>query len=357
MRTTLIVITAVGVWLAGPGAAQAGVYNSNDPPALLGPSPSRDGVVHALPLSAFRSLLTDWLKISLTTQDSELRKAYLKQRDALLAKEQAGTATVDDLVNLGACFIRLGDPVEAATRLRQATAQDRRNFRAAANLATAHQMTGDWTTAIDYLHHALDNWPAEAPGLSRQQLEWFQRAETYHLKLLRLRAREAAQQPPGARKPPASVDDLFEVRFVGESGQYEAGQLAAQQRKKLPPDAVAIVQQLLIWQPGDTRLYWLLGELLNAEGKTAEADIVLKECVDGRGYNVPELLEHRRILDAARPDAVAPADPDAVVRPLPSLDRVAVVSGIVGLVALVLVYLQLREIRRRRQGSPTAKNC
>ena len=52
------------------------------------------------------------------------------------------------------------------------------------------------------------------------------------------------------------------VRFANDGGIYQPGALATAERAKLPPDAIAIVQQLLLWYPTDSRLYWLLGETL-----------------------------------------------------------------------------------------------
>ena len=45
----------------------------------------------------------------------------------------------------------------------------------------------------------------------------------------------------------------------------------------MPKDAILIVQQLLIWTPDDYRLYWLLGELLNAQGEPESAKVVFED--------------------------------------------------------------------------------
>ena len=61
------------------------------------------------------------------------------------------------------------------------------------------------------------------------------------------------------------LDALFpRVHFVGPSGQYESGMLAAEQWANMPADALTIVKQLVLWFPHDSRLKWLLAELLNA---------------------------------------------------------------------------------------------
>src|SRR2546423_1688981 len=63
--------------------------------------------------------------------------------------------------------------------------------------------------------------------------------EEYHLKLVRLRLKEGK-----AARDPAAVDDLFGVKYDGGPGQT-----AEAERKKLPDDAVAVVEQLALWLP------------------------------------------------------------------------------------------------------------
>src|SRR5207249_11499746 len=118
----------------------------------------------------------------------------------------------------------------------------------------------------------------------------------YQLKLVRLRQR----QPRDAQE----LDDLFGVRFVGEGNQYEPGKLAAAQRKQLPSDAAAIVQQLALWLPADGRLLWQLGELANAHGDVRTAAAILDGCVTEFGLGVPELRRRRQQMRAAA-DALA----------------------------------------------------
>ena len=69
------------------------------------------------------------------------------------------------------------------------------HFHIAANLGTAWQLKGDLEQAASCLEEAV----RLAPGNNLQ-------AETYHLKLVRGRLKKAS-----------GLDDLFGVRFVGES--------------------------------------------------------------------------------------------------------------------------------------------
>ena len=96
-----------------------------------------------------------------------------------------------------------------------------------------------------------------------------------------------------------AVDDLFGVKYVGESGKAEAGALAAAERKKLPDDAVAVVEQLALWLPADGRLLWQLGELANALGDVRTAAAILDGCVTEFAIAAPELRSRRQIYRSA----------------------------------------------------------
>jgi hypothetical protein len=128
-----------------------------------------------------------------------------------------------------------------------------------------------------------------------------QRAEELQLRLVRQRQREA--------KDAAGLDDLFGVRYVGDSGKYEAGQLTASERKKLPSDAVALAQQLALWLPADGRLLWQLGELAGAHGDVRTAANILEGCVGEFGLRDPELRQHRQATRALADELAKRAKP------------------------------------------------
>jgi hypothetical protein len=187
-----------------------------------------------------------------------------------------------------------------------------------------------------------------------------------------LRNREAAAQRGARQKGAVTLDEIFSndqgpVLFVGDSGQYEAGKIAAREKEKLPKDAIAIVQQLLLWIPGgpgleDTRLYWLLGELYNARNFPGTAKDIFNVCVFSRGYTFPEIREHQKIVRAALPapaSVAAKFEPPSQTPPasLPApetrrmnMHHVVLIGGVAGVVVLGLIFLQVREIRRRRKS-------
>jgi hypothetical protein len=102
--------------------------------------------------------------------------------------------------------------------------------------------------------------------------------EEAQLKLVRLRQRDA--------KSPTGVDDFFGVKF--------SEKLSPEDRKKLPADDTAIVQQLALWLPSDGRLLWLLGELANAHGDIRTAASILEGCVSEFALASPECRTHRK---------------------------------------------------------------
>ncbi len=210
-----------------------------------------------------------------------IRKHYETEaaRLAKLAAERKLTA--EEAADLGALYVRLGEASRAVEVLRTAQRDNPNHFHLIANLGTAWQMQGDLTQAAACLEQAA----RLAPDKQRK-------AEQLHGRLVRLRARE----PRDAQE----LDDLFGIRYVGPSGKFEPGQLAEAQRKRLPDDAIALVQQLALWLPSDGRLLWQLAELAGANGDVATAAAITDGCVTEFGLRAAELHRHRRAFrDAA----------------------------------------------------------
>jgi hypothetical protein len=132
-------------------------------------------------------------------------------------------------------------------------------------------------------------------GFTTAQWYFYRTAERHQLRLLQLRQQEARLQPG---RPAETADALFgRVRFVGPGGEYQPGVIALDQFDALPVEyAVPVVTQLVLWLPFDDRLYWLLAELLNAQGEPDKALILMKDLSFGRRFNAPEFMEHRRVL-------------------------------------------------------------
>jgi hypothetical protein len=299
---------ALGLLLA-TGHAQAGLYNTAEPrPNPLG-----------LTFQQFRLQMSDLRSIPNDQRPSPARNHVLKQVADLEAKERAGRLTVEDRVNLAAYDVRLLKAEEAVRALAPAEAREPDNFLVLANLATATYLVGTMTAnpaekqanlqqAVLYQRRALKAWPAVWVGFTLEQLRFYRRAERYYLRLLEHRWEEARSQndPAAAERgglrsqggaAPGGLDPLFPgVRFVGPSGQYQAGAVAPEVDDALPVECIAIITQLCLWLPFDDRLYWQLGELMNAKGNMEDAYTVLDELEYARGVHNSELHRHRQVL-------------------------------------------------------------
>lgn len=395
MRMIRIVAVVAGVCLLGMPRACAGVY-SNDPLDQIVPGP--------LSLAQFQNVLGVYL--SATSPQMPQHQRYLARIKELETQERGpfGLST-DDRVTLSACYLRVMQAEKAAQVLSRVEGE--KNFMVHANLATAHHLSGRLERAADYQEMALKEWPSTWPGMTQSQLSWFYRTEKYYQTLLRARLREERTAPG---KPPETLDDVFPgVRFVGLEDKYQAGAIAPLQFARLPADALPVVQQLVLWLPTDERVSWLLAEVLNANGFIAESWGIL-DSLSNRGYSPRELKEHRQVLKEAVPAALAwttkmavndeflrllwavsprggaapgssPAfneagwavglgfirspekaqgraddvPPAPAARPenawLPSVRHV-VVSFLAGIALTLLAGMQVREMRRRREGSP-----
>lgn len=348
----ILAIAALAAGLSG-GPARAGVYSPDDPPAHYPPLPytyneirfaldplraAMVPVVQDQPAEALRRLaveLESKAADQTTSQDriklgvcrlrlGEYRAAAQILADAerragagnaseyvarlyRQAAEREGKAPADlstnDRLTLGAAYVRLGRFDNAITAL---VAADPADFRVAADLAAAYAGRGELDRAVAYEEQALEAWPSVQPGWSTGQLLWYHRAETYQLKLFQLRQREAKANP--VPKPWDTMDALFD-RPRGPAAPYEAEIEPWKLWGDVPQDGYPIVAQLLVWSPNDDRLYWQLGELLNAGGNVQDAYQVLDELVNTRTASaVRDVQAHRRALKESLPVVAAVKD-------------------------------------------------
>jgi hypothetical protein len=253
------------VFLAATPCAQGGLYYSGEQYASL-PTQWRGFLLD------HRLLRNIAIKAKMESEDGPLRRRYHEEAEKLHAKKRL---SADESADLGALYVRLGDPARAVEILRQAHQAHPNHFAIVANLGTAWQMLGELRQAESALEQAV----RLAPG---KQLPF----EEAHLKLVRSRNKTQA----------AELDDLFGVRFLGEKDAYEPGKLAAAQMKKLPAKAVAITQQLALWLPADGPLLWQLAELANAHGDIRNGAAMMEGCITQFSMNNPSLRAHRQAL-------------------------------------------------------------
>ena len=240
-------------------------------------------------------------------------------------------------------------------------------------LAHVHAARGEWADALRYhTEGRLDaDMPEEVKGLSKPQRDWWEKLDaTYVTHFYHFRAADADARAKLTAKGREQLDESEEVlplftvpqegsksippvRFVNDAGAYEPGVLAASEKAKLPPDAIAVVQQLIMWFPGETRLYWLLAELYAAEGDLDAAIAIFDECAWGLRYgNRKLLMEHRAAVRAAIDAKPKPAPIAAPASPI-SMRDILLYFGVVGVVvAIALGRVLYKRMRADESVSP-----
>jgi len=336
-------VAALAVFVALAPSAPAGVYFA----AERGPfAVDAAGVPVELPYEPrFKQLLDDRVNALVPTGPLE------RDGKPTFRGEAVARSTGPDPVESAAYAIRAGDPAAAVNRLE--AFRRRPDFVALLTLAHAHAARGEWTEALRTHEAAFYDAPPSAtlvlPGATPDQTKWLLTLErTPYRRWLTLKRDEAAVRDATGQ----GVLDLFPgVRFAPAAGPAAPPPDLA----KLPPDAVAVVQQLLLWAPDDGRLLWLLGEVYAATGRLREADKVIDQCTWGRNMtNRTQLMAHRQAVRAAvaalppeRDDEMLPDDPPAPPESSPVVRLVLALAG-AGAVAAVMVGLQVRAWRTRR---------
>jgi protein involved in temperature-dependent protein secretion len=348
MRPSILALLLLAV------PASAGVYSSAEPcPFAVKP----DGTVGELSFNPdksgrFKQELTKYELILNSDKKSS-------ERDAVLARLQTQQPPADRAADL----IRLGRLDDALNLLEPRTRDRVLDFRVLANLAHVYAVRGDWADAVRKHSSAwLDaDFPADLPGASADQRKWLQRVE----KEFYPRWLKAHQQQAERRVSPEAEDvlPLFDAKFVNDAGQYEPGKLAAAEKAKLPADAIAVVQQLLLWSPTDTQLLWLLAELYAADGRLREAEVLFDDCAWSRSFsNRRVLMAHREAVRRAVAALPAPPEEQSLLSPEKpkkeatlediGLSRTSLIAfaAVFGTIAVGLIALQIRAVRRRAKS-------
>jgi thioredoxin-like negative regulator of GroEL len=356
-----VVLTAgvASAALLAAGAGRASVYSPDDPRFAV--PVAADGTPQPLEFNEFKrrlAVLTNALNQNLDTPD---RQAFLKR---IADREKLPKPSPAEAAALAADLTRVGRTDQALNLLGPRSADRRPDYFVIAALAHAHATRGDWAEALRHYEGLPDvEMPAEVKGLSKAQRDWWAKLDAdYVPHLYRLRRHESDARrglSAGDRERADAAEDVLPlfplpgpggkadpVRFVNDRGEYEPGKLAEAERAKLPSDAIPVVQQLLLWYPGETRLYWLLAELYAAAGDPVSAAAILDECTWGRQYgNRKVLVAHRQAVRAAADELTRPPDP---VTPPISMRTVAIYFAAVGAVAVLAL---VRTVARRGRGA------
>jgi hypothetical protein len=276
---------------------------------------------------------------------------------ARIQKEQAKPAasrTLEENVGLAVDLLHFGKPDDAEGALKG----QRGGFLPNITLAHIAVAQRQWPRAYEFLDIANEyDQPTELPGMKAKQLAWHRKLNKGPLKrLIKLRLDESKEKPSPENELP---DQIWPVKFVNDAGIYEPGLLAIAEKAKLPggdfKEAIATVQQLVLWFPFDVRLYWLLGELYAAKGEIKAALDIMDECVNtGRYSNRKVLMQHREVIAKAvselpPPPTEAPPEETPPPPPVPiSLKQVWIYFGVVGVIAL---FALVRAIVKMRKGN------
>lgn len=328
--------------LAAVSPVHAGFYVPGEEPELV----TKDGSAQELSFDQFRLRLAELKSIPVPNPESAARKKYL-ERLAQLPARPLEQLSVNDLLVMGECQVRLANPNQAFFAYHAAANKDPRNFLVQSGFAAVLQMSNEPLQARQAQIDALSLRPKNLPGMTEAQTTWLLRVEKAFGNLQRGRLREFREKTPLNQ---LTVDDLFGVQFVGPGGAYEAGTIAPEQKAKVPADAVAVVQQLILWFPFDARIYWLLGELYNANGQMREALTIFKECMD-RGFRTEPLKEHplvieeklKQVADVERQKQIEEEEKQFSKHP----EILWTVGSVGGVAILLLVLWQVRIFWRR----------
>lgn len=214
---------------------------------------------------------------------------------ALERKEGSGLLGTEDRINLSAYYLLRGDPGDDTQAFGILRRQKRPHFLLLANQAVLHHRRQEWRQAMDSLNQALRKWPEIYAGWSPERLRFYRRVELFYMNLL---ASRFGEQRSRGDKP--EFDNLFAgVSFEDDQGNLVLGGMARRSRDKLPPDAIAIVRQMMIWLPWDNRLGWLYAMLLNANGHLAAAEKMMSKLSFSSGYPSRKLRHYHRVIREA----------------------------------------------------------
>jgi hypothetical protein len=337
----------LAVLLAAGG--RASLYHPDDNTGVV--QVDERGAPEPFPFGEFQRRRLILRNIGIPPQPGQPEPSDRRVVDARIKKAQAKrpeTRTEMESVALAVDLLRFGRPDDAEGALK-----GRRNgFLPNITLAHIAATQGQWARASEFLFIADDEKPPAALSTkSPKRFEWQRKVDRGALRtLFKLRGAEAR----GAKVPPETElpDQIWPVHFVNDAGKYEPGKLAAAEKAKLPggdfPEAIATVQQLVLWFPFDVRLYWLLGEVYAAKGDFDSALKIMNECVDsGRYSNRKVLMEHRELVTqaarAAEPPPTTTAPPEVPF----TLGAVWIYFGAVGAIAL---FALIRAVVRRKRG-------
>jgi hypothetical protein len=301
------------------------------------------------PLEAINPITNEKILDKKTGQPRLSERGVVDARVKNAQAKRPETRTADENVALAIDLLRLGRTDDAEGALKG----QRNGLLPNVTLAHIAATQGQWARAFDYLDIANEERVPPTLDPKSPKIAWQLKVNRGPLlKLVKLRLAET--RGPKLQPENELPDQIWPVNFVNDAGTYEPGVLAAAEKAKLPggdfAEAIATVQQLVLWFPFDVRLYWLLGELYAAKGEFTSAQEVMDECVNsGRYSNRKVLMQHREaVTKAANVEPPAPPPPPD---PVPfTMGAVWWYFGAVGAVALVALVRALLRWSKAANG-------
>jgi hypothetical protein len=375
----IVLGTAVSLVLVAD-SSRASLYSPDDPMMVV--PVGADGKAQAMKFNDFLLALTKLnnafdMRMIINGEANKDREAFLER---LKASEKIQNPSVDEKAARATDLLRVGELDGAINLLIPLTRDRRPSYFVFITLSHVYAARGDWGEAIRFHQEGqLDTeMPPTVKGLTAAQRNWWQKLDSQYLPhyyMLRLHETEShkglSQTELAKLNETEEVLPLFPlpdsntpktpVRFVNDAGVYQPGHLAAAEQAKLPADAIAIAQQLLLWFPGDTRLYWLLAELYAASNNLRAAATLFERCSWSRQYgNRKVMMEHRTAVQSAVPQDAPPedapltqpgTDPTQTPEPRPP-DQAPISMKTIwfyfGAIGLIVVFAFIRAMSRRR---------
>lgn len=367
---------SVFVLLVLTASVHAGVYSPDDPcPFNVAP----DGAVEALPHQLFVAQLVDRMAprvpntpdppgipdwaYDTSEKATVAQSTYAARLGQLVAARwtQAQQLRGDDLAGHTAALLRFNAAQQATNLLDRGRVG--RSYALKANRTHAFATARQWEDALTNLPDDSDEQPPPLAGTTPVQFRW-QRSldQTVYRRWLELHEADFQKWKASSETHPDATPLALFMTSSGDAIRYWE---SADEGKKLPADAIAVVQQLLIWAPWDDRLLWSLAEVYLAKGRIREAYSAYKMLAtdEGRRFQGPRLLrpqvervgaEYAKLPpeEAAVPVISTddtPPKPDTSGLVFGLVDPVAFVVGVVVFVAVVglMVALQVRAFIRR----------
>jgi tetratricopeptide (TPR) repeat protein len=361
--------------------SQASIYTPDDPKIAL--PTGADGKVQPLELIQLLARLSSFSNaLDKTKKDGKINADRQQLLDHIEKLKAIRSPSVDEKVALAGYLMKVGEIDSAIAILNPLTHDRRPSYFVYQNLSQLYAMSGDWKEALHYYQEGIldTEMPQTVKGLTAPQREFWKQLDDeylprfYHFRLEDSDRRKGLKQAaieklnekdevlplfplPKSKIPPSPV------RFVNDGGSYQPGHLAVAEQAKLPPDAIAIVQQLLLWFPNEPRLYWLLAELYAAANNLRASATLFEKCAWSLQFgNRKVMMEHRAAVMSAVPKDAPPTDvaltqdPTASPPPEPQPKSVPAINMTViwfyfGIIGLIAVFAIVRAISRRSKGS------